>query len=299
MGARIEAVATVHGRRWPGRGALRLDEDAARACLARAGRRAEQVDLLVNAGIYRDDNTAEPALASIIQEDIGANRGHPPRRGRHGTFSFDVTNGGVGALTAAYLVDGFVGPSTARLGLVVAGDADPAPRTSRRFPFAAGAGAILLSHTPDAEGFERFAFRSFPQFSELFESRLEWDGELRRNVVHITQTAAFAEACVDCAARATCELLDAARMSPGDVDVLATSQYPERFPERLARAIGVPPDRAPAVEGDAGRTHTSGIIASLEASVSSGAFARARKVLFVGVGAGITVGLAVYRRDRS
>lgn len=296
MGARIEAVATVHGRKWPARGALRLEEQAARACLARAGRRAEQVDLLVNSGIYRDDNTAEPALASIIQEDIGANPGHPPGHGRHGTFSFDVTNGGAGALTAAYLVDGFVAPGAARLGLVVAGDADPGPRTSREFPFAADAGAILLGHTPDAEGFERFAFRSFPSFSELFESRVEWDGALRRNVVRIEQAANFADACVECAARATSELLDAARMTRGDVDVLATSQYPGRFPERLARAIGVPSDRVPVVEGDAARMHTAGIIASLEASVCSGAFARARNVLFVAAGAGIAVGVALYRR---
>jgi len=298
MGTRIEAVAVVRGRRWPATGALHLEEEAARACLARAGRRAEQVDLLVNAGIYRDDSTAEPALASIIQEDIGANPGHPPRHGRHGTFSFDVTNGGAGALTAAYLVDGFVDPGTARLGLVVAGDADPSPRTSRDFSFAAGAGAILLSHTPDGEGFERFAFRTFPSFRGLFESRLEWDADLRRNVVHITQAPAFADACVGCAARATSELLDAARMTPGEIDVLATSQCPERFPERLARAIGVAPDRVPAVEGDLARTHTSGIIASLEASVSSGAFSRARNVLLVAVGAGIAVGLALYRRNR-
>ena len=32
------------------------------------------MDLLINAGIYRDRNLGEPALAAMIQQDIGA---HP------------------------------------------------------------------------------------------------------------------------------------------------------------------------------------------------------------------------------
>ena len=296
MGARIEAVAVVRSRRWATRGALCLEEEAARRCLDRAGRRPEEVDLLVNAGIYKDDNTAEPALASIIQEDIGANRGHPPERGRHGTFSFDVTNGGAGALTAAHLVDGFVGSGTARLGLVVAGDAAPSRHTSRAFPFAGAAGAILLGHTPGEEGFQRFAFRTFPSFAHLFEARLEWDGDVRRNVLKIAQRPGFAEACVECATRATAEFLDAARLLPRDVDVLATSQYPEDFPARLASTTGVNRERVPVVAPELACAHTAGVIASLQASLESGAFARARNVLLVAVAAGITVGLALYRR---
>ncbi len=295
MGARIETVAIVRDRAWPHRRALRLEEEAARLCLDRAGRKAGEVDLLVNAGIYRDDNTAEPALASIIQEDIGANPGHPPELGRHGTFSFDVTNGGAGALTAAHLIDGFVGRGTARLGLIVAGDATPSRHASPDFPFAGAAGAILLGHAEGGEGFDRFAFRTFPSFAGLFEARLDWDGDMRRNVLRIASSPGFADACVECAARATAEFLDAARLRPGDVDVLATTLYPEGFAARLALAIGVASDRVPVLEpGPA--MHTAGIIACLQASLESGAFARSRNVLLVAVGAGITVGLALYKR---
>ena len=46
-------------------------------CLDRAGRTAHDVDLLVNAGIYRDRNLGEPALAAMIQQDIGANPEDP------------------------------------------------------------------------------------------------------------------------------------------------------------------------------------------------------------------------------
>ena len=65
------------------------------------GRQAD-VDMLINAGIYREDNMGEPALAALIQEDIGANRGQPPIGG-HGTFSFDLMNGTCGVISAIQL----------------------------------------------------------------------------------------------------------------------------------------------------------------------------------------------------
>ena len=78
--------------------ALQLAVSAANSCLHDARRDADTVDLLVNAGIYRDKNLAEPALAALIQEDIGANP-EDPHGDRHGTFSFDISNGTCGILT--------------------------------------------------------------------------------------------------------------------------------------------------------------------------------------------------------
>ncbi|HEU5055239.1 MAG TPA: hypothetical protein VFU21_01885, partial [Kofleriaceae bacterium] len=116
MATRIEAVATSHPRgRRLGRGALHLSDLAAEMCLARAHRDPSELDLLVNVGLYKDHSIAEPALASIIQEDVGANPSRRASPGRHGTFSFDLVNGGVGMLTAAEVIDGFVGDGPARL----------------------------------------------------------------------------------------------------------------------------------------------------------------------------------------
>ena len=180
MGARIESVATSRSHKGPlGRGALHLSDAAARKCLDRAGHGASDIDLLVNAGLYKDRNMAEPALASIIQEDIGANPGHPPRGGHHGTFSFDVINGGCGVVSAAHLVDAFVGTGVARLGLVVAGDADPG--RSIGFPFPPVGGAMLVRPASDGEGFVDFAFETFEEADGAFESAISWhakDGHL-------------------------------------------------------------------------------------------------------------------------
>jgi 3-oxoacyl-[acyl-carrier-protein] synthase-3 len=297
MGARIESAVTSRSRRGRlGHGALHLSDVAARRALARAGHHADDLDLLVNAGLYKDRSMAEPALASIIQEDIGANPGHPPRPGRHGTFSFDVLNGGCGALSAAHLVDAFVGAGTARLGLIVAGDADPAPRRSRGFPFPPVGGALLLGHADTDEGFARFAFRTFPQYADLFEVRLHWDDASRHNILDVHEDAGFATRCVECATEASTAFLAELGLRAGAIDLLVTSQYPAGFPAAIGFALGVSPDRVPAVPAQLGTPHTAGPIAALEAAIESGRFASASNVLFVTVGAGITTAVALYRK---
>ena len=89
MGIKIEAVATSVPesggtlemliplfRRHRHKRALILADEAAKKCLEKAGHEPGEVGLLINVGIYRDKNLGEPALASMIQEDIGADIGN-------------------------------------------------------------------------------------------------------------------------------------------------------------------------------------------------------------------------------
>ena len=63
---------------------------AATECLRRAGVRPEQVDLLINAGVYRDSNMAEPAMAALIQKNVGVNLDYV--EDPNPCFSFDLMN---------------------------------------------------------------------------------------------------------------------------------------------------------------------------------------------------------------
>ena len=304
MGTRIESVVARRARGGPfAPGALRLSDMAARACLDGAHHRAEDLDLLINAGLYKDKNMAEPALASIIQEDIGANPGHPPRHDRHGTFSFDILNGGCGALTGLYLVDAFVGPGAARLGMVVAADADPSPRTSRGFRFPPVGGAVLLGHSGNGEGFTRFEFHTFPEHAGLFEVRVQFEpgtgedrvGHRGHSVLEVHEDPTYAARCVERATEVTGAFLERVALRAGDVDLLIASPYPRRFAADLALAIGVAPDRALEPSPELTCAHTAGPIAALATAQDSGRFTSARNVLFVTAGAGITIAVALYR----
>jgi 3-oxoacyl-[acyl-carrier-protein] synthase-3 len=304
MATRIESVATSHPRgRRLGRSALHLSDVAAEMCLARAHRDPSELDLLVNVGLYKDHSIAEPALASIIQEDVGANPSRRADPGRHGTFSFDLVNGGVGMLTAAELIDGFVGDGPAHLGLIVAGDADPAPRSSLGFPFAPAGGAVLLGHTDDGAGFVRFRFRTFPADAPLFESSLVWDpeagiGRRGRNRLEVRVAPSFAARAAEHGGEVARALLDEVGLAAAEVDLLVTSQVPASFAAEIARDLGIPEAHVPRVAPELARAHTAGPIAALDAASRSGQLASARHILFVAVGAGITVGAALYRTRR-
>jgi len=330
MGTTIEAVSTSRPqRRFGGTGAIKLADEAARSCLERAGRTAADLDFLINAGVYRDNNLSEPAVASIIQEDIGANP-DPLLQGGHGTFSFDVVNGACGVLTGMHILDGFLTSGAIELGMVVAADADPergsnwdfpfglvgsAGRVSRsgshsRFPFAAAGGAALLSRSKEeGKGFSRFAFATFPEYAHLFGSEVTWEegGRIRRalagrvpglrsgtNVLRIHEAEGYGTRCGECAVTFAQTFLQSAGLSAEDIDLLVPSPTPASFPDDVSQALGVPVDRVARVAKGFERVHTGGPLAALEGAMRSGAFAEARHVMFVTVGAGITVGLALY-----
>jgi 3-oxoacyl-[acyl-carrier-protein] synthase-3 len=84
MGTVIDRLDIARGGWRDRHRASHLAVAAAKTCLHRAGRAPGDVDLLINAGIYRDRNMGEPALAALIQQDIGANPEDPHDDG-HGT----------------------------------------------------------------------------------------------------------------------------------------------------------------------------------------------------------------------
>jgi len=133
MGAHIDATCALADHSLRKARARRLADAAAQACLGRAGTEPGDIDMLINAGIYREDSMGEPALAALIQEDIHANLGHPPV-GRNGTFSFDVANGICGVISAIQLVTGFLRSGAIKHGLIVTSDVYPTPRGSPASP---------------------------------------------------------------------------------------------------------------------------------------------------------------------
>src|SRR6266571_422007 len=135
--------------------ALHLAVAAARTSLTSAGCPPSDLDLLINAGLYHDRNLGEPALAALIQQDIGANP-EDPHPDAHGTFSFDIANGVCGPLTALQVADGFLHSGSIHRALVVASDADPAHHMTHDFPFAGAGGALLCSWTDGESGFGPF-----------------------------------------------------------------------------------------------------------------------------------------------
>ncbi len=299
MGTIIEATATASAHRGPfGPGALKLADAAARLCLQRAERDPNDLDVLINAGVYHDKLLNEPALASLIQEDIGANPDQEPGTG-HGTFSFDVSNGACGLLSGIHLLDGLLASGTANLGMVVASDIDPEPGASEGFDFPAAGGAFLLSSDDSRLGFTAFRFATFPEFAHLFQSYVDWHADARRGLAHhgrniltVEIDESYAARAVECAESTVRGMAGAQALDIGEIDLLVATASVPGFADGLAIRLGISSERiASPPNGGLGHTHTAAPAFALE----SGALAAAHTTLFVSAGAGITVAAALYR----
>lgn len=289
MGTVIDSLDVTRGG-WRNRhSALHLAVASARTCLKRADREPKDVDLLINAGIYRDRNLAEPALAALIQDDLGANPEDPHPDG-HGTFSFDVANGTCGVLTALQIVDGFLRSGTVHCGLVVASDADPGHGMSEHFPFAPVGAALLCDWSDDDYGLGRVHWLNVLDDGESFSATvaLEASGNMLRFRESAEMDERFAAAGADVANRC---LKDAA-LCTSDVDVIIAAPAHHAYRATLAERLGIPIEKIVVAEDE--RTHTAALAAGIDRAATG--LSPGGRALLVVVGAGITAGAALYRK---
>ncbi|HEX6419487.1 MAG TPA: hypothetical protein VFZ77_13385 [Acidimicrobiales bacterium] len=294
----VEAVAVAQARRRPRRGARRLADAAATRALAAAGLAPSDIDLLVNAGLYHDRNMGEPALAALIQEDIGANP-EDPHPGGHGTFSFDVANGSCGMLTGMQIADGFLRSGTIRHALVVASDADPGRRMAPGFPFAAAASAVVCGWSDGPAGIAGFRFAppagtpgdgdAAGDVPEGLRATVAFGGG--RNRLTIREAAGFDAAAGALAGEVAAALLADAGAAASDLDLVVANPLTSGFLDALAATLGVAPDRLSRPRSGR-RVHTAGLGVALAAAAPGGHLSGRTAVLVSG-GAGPTAGAAL------
>jgi len=299
MGARIESVHFVRSSSGLlGKGSIKLATMAALGCLKKAEMSPEEVDVLINTGIYRDDNIGEPAIACLIQQGIKANPG--VNEDGHATFSFDLSNGGCGLISAMNVVHNLMESKDINVGLVVTSDADPGQSEGYRFP-PAGAAVLLEPGSPE-DGFTGFRTETFPKYEDMFEGRVVFVGDKERhkgrNVLRVTEHKAYMARCVDCAQRSVESFMGQLGIDIKALDLVIPSQAPVGFPRKFRVRMGLRSSRVVDVSEEYGELHTAGPAAALAKAIEDGRFAKAERVLFVTVGAGITVSLAMYQKER-
>ncbi|AKK27316.1 3-oxoacyl-ACP synthase [Mycobacterium sp. EPa45] len=287
MGTVIEQVA-VGRSRWRHRhSALHLAVSTAQDCLRMAGRRPHDVDLLINAGIYRDRNLGEPALAALIQEDVGANP-EDPHSGTHGTFSFDVANGACGVLTALQIADGFLTSKTIDCAMVVASDADPGHGMSEHFPFSPAGAALLCSRADGDAGLGRVHWASIPDQGETFSATVGLIDH--KNVLRVERSPACDEHFAAAAALAAQRCLSASSRTVAEVDAIVVAPAWRGYRVSLANKLGVAPDRIRAADDES--MHTASLAAAFGRAI--GEFDGGGLALLIAAGSGITAGAALY-----
>lgn len=292
MGTTIDLPAVAGTRRRDHAGGRRLADDACLGALERAAIGPDDIDLLLNAGIFHDRLMGEPALAALIQEDVGL---HPedPRESGHGTFSFDVADGACGVLAALHVADGFLRAGTISHALVVASDADPGRGLAPTFPFRASGAAVVCHWNDGPCGLVGFRWERSDDGDDGPCARVLF--EHGRNRLHVEEDPEFGSRAAPVAAKAVVTLLTEHHLTPSDVDLVVANPQTQAFIGGLAAHAGIAVDRILAVPG-AEHVHTAAPLVTLAEAADQGRLEQAHRVLLVSAGVGIVAGAALLLR---
>ena len=300
MGSKIGASGYALGGGLFGKKSVYLAVKAANNTIDAMGIDPGELGLLVNSGIYRDKNITEPSTASFIQRKIGAN---PLYDGERSTFSFDILNGGCGLVTGMQLVDTFISSGAIEKGIIVTADTNPDPGLTRGFDFKPAGAAVILQSANSGKRFRAFRSYTYPDYIGGFESSIDFEngggkklsGKPKgRNILSIVEKKKYAENCVKCGTEALSDFLSELDMTLKEIDLIIPSQSPDGFIEGLIKKGGIDRSEIVDVTRSIGLIHTAGPGIALSKAMKDGSFDKSKNVLFLTVGAGITVSIALY-----
>lgn len=274
--------------------------NAGQQCLQKAGISSDQVDLLINVGVYRDDNIMEPSIASLIQQRLQLNPDPVNGDINARTFSFDLMNGACGFLNAVDVAGAMLQSGVYRNVLVVGGDVHPSRRATAGWPFASVGGAVLLAYKPDpAVGFSQVCAQSSTRdeyYGYTSQGAMEDFGDSGRQHAVYREQPHYQEQFTRLLSDAIRNFLQKQSMRGQAIDYLITSQIEPGFPGKLAATLGLSSTtQVIDIHDELGDPHTAAPMICLHKLIEKGVLKPGVSVLFALVGSGITSTCALYR----
>jgi 3-oxoacyl-[acyl-carrier-protein] synthase-3 len=270
---------------------------AAKACLAAAGVTAEQIDVLINVGVYRDKNMVEPSMAALIQKELGIGPDVVKYPNHKPAFSFDLMNGACGLLSAVHAGAALLTGGVEYV-LIVSSDTHPSNQRVPGFPYASLGGAMLLAQSDGATaGFSRVHFLDSDDNQVLGMGIAGAEGRSSddRNRITVQREPEFRARLLDLTVEAVraCASRDGIELAK---TLLVTSQPTPDFGTDVARRLGLGDQQVIRVVEVDGDPHTSALTLGYHGATARGELGSFEQVMFVAAGAGLTTACAVYRR---
>lgn len=291
---RIQCVGTLPRGVPVVRDTPRMTAQAAEVCLARSSYTRREIELLLFAGTLRTEFISEPAIATLVAEQLQLNT-LVDSTADYKTFAFDVYNGPLGLLSACHVSAQLIRSGKYRNSLVVASEIDVNKDFFPQHPLGIeeAASALILDASPEpSAGFGQFVFRCFPQHFELRTMVARYTGP--RPFCDLVQRPHLEDHYLDCIQPAVEELLDREGLGISDIDVLLPPQFSSEFNHRLVERLGLPRDRLIDLDQRGYDLCGSALAYGLE-RVSEQRRAKAGDVgLIISVGSGIQVACATY-----
>ncbi|MFD0360233.1 hypothetical protein ACFQZZ_02080 [Nocardia sp. GCM10030253] len=255
---------------------------AARTCLEQSRVSVDRVGMLINAGVFRDNNISEPAVSALIQKRLGLGLEYRP--GVVPAFSFDLMNGATGLLHAITTAECFLATGELDYALLVAGDTHPSTqRYAAEFPYTTTAAALLIGTNSTTSGFSTLytAETAGPAEPSAWVAlgAVGANGRMAMRVRDgmedpVTLAAEAVRACL------IGEGLDGDDFTHGRAVLLAPAPA-LGFHARLAEALDLTPESVIGVDPAMGDPYSAAPVHAYLRARDTGALAAARTVLFL------------------
>jgi len=259
---------------------------AARHALEAAGRKADEIDLIIVATSTPD--MVFPSTASILQHKLGV----------HGCAAFDMQAVCSGFVYALAVADAMVRAGSARCALIVGSEVfsrilDFNDRTTCVL-FGDGAGAVILeaSETPGILATDMHA--DGRHLGILCTPGTVASGQVSGTpLLKMDGPAVFklAVSVLESSARA---VLEKAGLTESDLDWLVPHQANIRIMQGTARKLKLPLEKLVATVDEHGNTSAASVPLALDVAVKSGRVRRGDTVMLEGVGGGFTWGAVLF-----
>jgi 3-oxoacyl-[acyl-carrier-protein] synthase III len=290
---RIEGVGTAPAVQSAPRHGVDLAVQAAAACLDHSGVDPAALDLILHAGVYRDDFICEPAIAALVAGELGVNDDIESPDGPK-TFTFDVLNGAVGFLNACHVGVQMIGAGKAEHAMVVASEIENNSVDSGHpsYGLSETGSAVILGRSGGADGFGRFVFHHHPEYGEALTTYFQHrDG---KSWLQIDRDPNLAAHYLDCIPAAVEELLKLEELDCSEIAAVFPPYLCNADRTELAARLNIPSSRFVdlAAESD---PFSSCLPYGLQQAWRQKLVKSGDIGLIVSVGSGVQVGCATYR----
>lgn len=295
MGTLIRSTA-IYSEKSP-MDSIQCSSKAAEQCIASAGIDKMDIDLLINTGIYREKNIAEPAMATIIQKKMGMNLDPVLKFEGNSTFSFDLKNGPAGILYAIQVADGMLRTGKIKNALIVSNDVHPSTKYVPDFPFTQVGSAVLLEQSYSGnKGFTEFTFKTSDSTHTGFNGYVDMYkiGHEGRNIMTIKQDEDYVDDLLEFTVSTVDEFIGRYANNGSAVSHIICNKPSKTFGRDLVKRLGIPEKSLVRTYDEYGNPHTSALAIAYHTARHTGLLKQGEKILFVGAGAGLTCACGLY-----
>jgi len=270
--------------------------EAGRLCVEAGGIENKDVDLLINVGIYRDENIGEPAMAALIQKGIGIKADYFRKQFEQAAFSFDLMNSSCGILNGIQVADSMLKTKKAKYAMIVSSDTHPSKKHDADFPFSCVGAAMLLEYDDnDEKGFKNIIFKNSKDLDHSLKGYINLKDTDVQATDRLTVSVPdeYNQEILEFAGNTVNDYLALNDKDRKNLKLIAP-QIHEGFGKKMADSVGINDDSILDLYSEYGDAHSSALSMAYHLQCENGKYTNNDEILFVAAGAGLSSACALY-----